>query len=795
MFARIVCSLSVAVVLWVLAGCDDASRSSGFCGDGRVSGDEACDGVELGGRDCQSFGFSGGELRCNASCTGYLVSECSGVPDWNGQAPSACFDCSDDEVCVEGRCESICAQGAEASESVAGESLSFDIQRHVVSGQVRMDGQPLTGREPMAELRFINRANRGEFRARVDVLTDREGRYQVELHPGTYDVYVTGVEGFAPVIFAHGEWVASDLVVAGERTLDVDVSGPIHLDMSLDVSQRLRESGALRAVTVERLAQTTSGERYVEVITKTHYDEPMTLTVLPGTYRVRTLSGMLLDGPRTVDEDTSWTVPVDLATVSGQVRLRDDLPQDLMTMVEIRIEGRDEPLVELFLDDGQFSETLVAGDYELRAWVGGLGEDPTLVETQTFSLAGDERIEMTLGEGLVAVRGRVEPVPDQEVPPMVWFTRRGGSPLWHTASVVDGRFETVLPPGDYAVAIDQYEGDRASYLPRTTLRELEVGNTPIDDLLVDLGDIDVRTKVHGTITVDGAPMPDNTLGDDMRGYVAFECLSGERGTCWRVATAQRLGSVLSSAGEAEYEVEIRPGIYRVVLYGGLPTSLEAPHSDALPPGGYVLDPYLEVGDEEMTRDFDMKVVRVSGELTADGGAIPAAEAFSPYVGETYSDETSVFHGPLRVHYPRAHHDRESAAFEFAATGPTGFAFDAFPGQYRFDLSLGGLTNHRRYRHAPGLTRWVEVAEDGDLSWDLPLHHAEVQLTLRGEPWPGEGPQYIVARTALGRYRTSVQADGTATVWWLGEDPTLMYVNHAYLEDRLMVLREGCDVAR
>lgn len=64
------------------------------CGDGRARGfgvgcgrdncgplqcaarRELCDGRDLGGESCVSHGFSGGELRCNASCDGYDVSRC-----------------------------------------------------------------------------------------------------------------------------------------------------------------------------------------------------------------------------------------------------------------------------------------------------------------------------------------------------------------------------------------------------------------------------------------------------------------------------------------------------------------------------------------------------------------------------------------------------------------------------------------------------------------------------------------------------------------------------------------------
>jgi len=41
----------------------------GYCGDGIIDGGEVCDGENLGGEDCTSLGFDGGELACDIDCT------------------------------------------------------------------------------------------------------------------------------------------------------------------------------------------------------------------------------------------------------------------------------------------------------------------------------------------------------------------------------------------------------------------------------------------------------------------------------------------------------------------------------------------------------------------------------------------------------------------------------------------------------------------------------------------------------------------------------------------------------
>jgi cysteine-rich repeat protein len=40
-----------------------------FCGDGIIAGPEQCDGMNFGGKTCQTYGFSSGTLSCTQSCT------------------------------------------------------------------------------------------------------------------------------------------------------------------------------------------------------------------------------------------------------------------------------------------------------------------------------------------------------------------------------------------------------------------------------------------------------------------------------------------------------------------------------------------------------------------------------------------------------------------------------------------------------------------------------------------------------------------------------------------------------
>ncbi len=65
------------------SSCDgfDTSGCSGtpVCGNDTAEGFEVCDGADLAGASCQSFGFASGTLACRGTCDGFDTSGCTGV--------------------------------------------------------------------------------------------------------------------------------------------------------------------------------------------------------------------------------------------------------------------------------------------------------------------------------------------------------------------------------------------------------------------------------------------------------------------------------------------------------------------------------------------------------------------------------------------------------------------------------------------------------------------------------------------------------------------------------------------
>lgn len=96
------------------------STGSAQCGDGRISGAEACDGVDLSGQSCMSMGFAGGPLTCRPDCSDFDVGACefggsccatNGSPGCT-EADCAAAICQTDPFCCDEDWDDGCAEAA-----------------------------------------------------------------------------------------------------------------------------------------------------------------------------------------------------------------------------------------------------------------------------------------------------------------------------------------------------------------------------------------------------------------------------------------------------------------------------------------------------------------------------------------------------------------------------------------------------------------------------------------------------------------------------------------------------------
>lgn len=71
--------ISILVFLFAALSASTALAAKPICGDGKARGSEDCDGADLSGTTCQSLGFDGGTLACDAGCA-FDTSGCTSAP-------------------------------------------------------------------------------------------------------------------------------------------------------------------------------------------------------------------------------------------------------------------------------------------------------------------------------------------------------------------------------------------------------------------------------------------------------------------------------------------------------------------------------------------------------------------------------------------------------------------------------------------------------------------------------------------------------------------------------------------
>ena len=86
-----------------------------FCGNNIREGSEVCDGTDLNGNACTTFGYVSGNLACNGSCTGYDTSGCISSC-WSGTGPYVWCGFPGPNDCP-ANLNTACTQGATCSSS------------------------------------------------------------------------------------------------------------------------------------------------------------------------------------------------------------------------------------------------------------------------------------------------------------------------------------------------------------------------------------------------------------------------------------------------------------------------------------------------------------------------------------------------------------------------------------------------------------------------------------------------------------------------------------------------------
>jgi hypothetical protein len=811
------------------------------CGDGRVDRNEVCDGGNLAGKTCRDFGYEGGDLRCNETCTGYLVSECSGIPDWSGREFFAenwrqsdpCETCGPGETCQRGECVSrTCGNGAGPADI----DRSYDVSGAEVTVRLEV---PSSGEVPdirKATVHFVN--SRLGDRKMVSWSPVESQSFAIRLFRGTYRVWVRIYgEGWPDHVIERQE-----LVVDGDEKIEITVPRPVSLQGQFRIAGGDTTVPGRFEIHSKRPEVAGFQEMLLASVRASEWPQDYDGTGYAGqSYTVRfepdydeIIGGRWYSEPRQVvaesfvaDEDTSRDFAAELQPVSLSVTV-DGEPLTGRHHVELELfqatDGASEESEGVSLEagtrlaseafrDGEVTIPLPPGEYGMRVEVTPFhsedfgAREAIQTVTREFSVPGTDRVavDFPVERNWVEVGGSISGLPGygtEDRARSVVFDPAGpeASSFRALSEGEPAEFELQIPAGRYDVSAGpDYVHDQKRF-GRQLLREdvrfrderepydLELEARPLETI--------DRVEMRGRVTVNGRALNEvlqagpSESESPQWGDLEFNCLAGP---C--VGIGQE-ADPLEFDGE-RYEAHLIPGDYEVVYRAatGISGNCRPPVSDELVGRGYVLEPSLEVeGDQR--REFDMKAVPVEGRVAVDG---------EPVEGENggQREPVGLFEGVLVTRYRPELDEPPGArcpAWEQAQGIPVEtdgeaarFDFLAFPGHFRLRASMGP--------HRGGVTQAFAV-RDRPVELDERLRTTRIRGELEGGGRDAISSEIhreqVEVRTRTSEKTTlEVDDEGRFSGWVVGRDPTIVYergLENPNPRDGLhgeKLLREGC----
>jgi hypothetical protein len=675
------------------------------CGDSVKSGVEVCDGSDLGGQTCAGLGLGSGNLGCKLNCLGFETGGCSG--------PASCGDGTKDgsEVCdgndLDGQtCETIGA--GTGTLACAANCVIFDTTGCICApscGGLECGPDPVCG-ESCGECEVGSMCNAGKCLEICDlprVLTN------TTLNVDIKTVTLTGK------VTLNGLTMPNDMKLDGQtrgylRFQNLETGDYYDVDFG--------ETGAVNySVTL------FAGVYNVQV----HGNYAGLQSVLPGNRDMRIATDLELKTSMTKDFDARTVKLTGNVTLNGAT-MPNDTKLDGQTRGELRFLNR-ETGDDYRIDFGEtgavaYSQTIFAGAYDIYVYgnYAGLqsvfpGNRTQLIQRNvpfTADTTKDIDAKTLTLSGKVTLNGQTMPN-DTKLDGQT----RGYMRLRNieTADQYDSDFgetggvnysQTIFA-GLYDIYIYGNYAGLQSVLPAN--RNMVVQrNTALSTTMTK--DIDAKTlTISGKVTVNGTTMPNDTkLDGQTRGYLRLQ----------NVETVENNDIDFGETGGVNYSQTIFAGLYDVYVHGnyeGL-QSVFPGFRDGLIEKNLALT-------STITKDFDAKVITLSGNVTLNGSPMPNDMKLD---GET--------RGYLRLQNLDTF---DYYDLNFAETGPVTYSRKIFAGRY--DVYAHG--NYAGLQSVlPGyrdglVQRDVTFMANATQNFDVKVVTVMGQITLNGQPLPND----------------------------------------------------------
>ncbi len=631
-----------------LANCAgfDTSACTGqiVCGNNTVEGTEACDGTQLNGQTCETQGFGPGTLVCNGDCSGFDTAGCGA----ECQPQCGTRVCGPDPICNEscGQCgafencsdEGQCVKTCDFDEVTADTVLNIDLTTATVSGQIALNNavmpdNTLNEYNDRGHVRFVHKKSGDTLSFPVGITGIAQ--FSGTLFAGNYDIY------YYPQSADYQNVTPTTLYVLAE---DVAIAGAWNHNYSLPTV-------------------TVSG-------TLTLNGSPMPANTL-NEYNDR-----------------------------GYVRFTDKKSGASLS-VPIGITG-----------PAAFSKVIFAGDYGVTLAPQG-SDYQNVMPSADLVLSEGESLTVTKAlsydVGTVTVSGVIT-LNDYQMPNntlneyndrgYVRFTdaASGSATSFPIGITGPAAYSGELWKGSYRVLLSPQSTDYQNVLPYLQ-HELEAGLTLSADTTRNFN---VATaEVKGVITLDGAQMPANTLNEyNDRGYVRFtDTVSGDR-----------ISFPIGITGIAEYTANIYTGTYKVDL-----SPNTADYQNVMPAMLKKLDDALVVAGDA-TKHYPVDTVSLQAALTLNGGVMPN-NTLNEYNDRGYLRFSNTGSG-------------DYLSFPIGITGPAIATVKVWKDDYQVTLN----PNTADYQNVMPTLKYVlekrlSITDDTPLAWNVETATVSGKVTL------------------------------------------------------------------
>jgi len=653
---KILTCVVLALVFVLIGACDDGKKPGDTgvtgCGNNKIESGELCDGSSLAGMTCEKLGFGDGTLRCAQSCAAFDTTLCG--------ASLTCGDNIKNGV-------DVCDGSDLGGQSCQTQGFS-DGQLACLTNCAGYDTSSCTGQ-------IVCGNNSVEGSEVCD---------GTQLNGATCES-----QGFGPgTIACKGDCSGYDTTGCGEECqpqCGTRVCGPDPL-----CNESCGDCGAFEICSEEG-----------QCVKTCDLDEITTNTVVNIDLQTATVTGQIsLNGA--VMPDNTLNEYYD----RGYVRFVHKKSGDALSF-PVGITGI-----------AQFNGTLFAGIYDIFYNPNGADYQNVTPATK-YVLAEDVDIagawQHNYNLPTVTVSGTVTKngaqVPDNTLNEYydrgsVRFTDKKSGDSFSVPIGITGpaTFLATLFAGDYRTTLVPNGADYQNVLPDQSIILSENETLNADRVLsYDVG----TASLSGTVTLNGAQMPDNILnGYYDRGNIRFT----------EIASGSTLSFPIGITGPANYTGEVFKGTYRVLL-----SPSGSDYQDVLPDLMHELEQGVTFGGASM-RDFNVNTAEVKGVITLDGGQMPA-NTLNEYNERGYVRFTDTVSGG-------------SISFPIGITGMAEYVGDLYTGTYRVALIPQG-TDYQNV--LPDMSKKLDdaLSVTGDMVKHYPVETVSftATVTLNGAQMP------------------------------------------------------------